>query len=77
MKEIQEKRIEKEISLIEQSQYFYRVAKKISKDEYYFEFKFNYPDEINKEEIIFILHMCNNYPFNPPKLYCKSAVRHC
>ena len=75
MKEIQEKRYEKEIAMLEENKYFYRTAKKASKEEYYFELSYKHPDEKSTEPIIFILHMCLNFPFNPPKLYCKSSVR--
>ena len=74
MKEIQEKRIEKEILQLEENKYYYRTTKKISKEEYYFELSYTHPDENNTESIIFILHLCPNFPFNSPKLYCKSSV---
>lgn len=73
MKEIQEKRIQKEISILETTVFFERIQKKISKDEMYIDLSCKHP-YMENESISFILHVCSNYPFNPPKLFCKSPV---
>lgn len=72
MKEIQEKRIENEVNQLQENPFFYRIIKKISFEEMMIELKYTHPEE-GKDDIFFILHMLPNYPFVPPRLYCKSA----
>lgn len=74
MKDIQEKRIEKELLLIESSPFFSKIHKKISKDEMYIELAYNNPIDSKSDKIYFLIHLTQNYPFNPPRLFCKSAV---
>lgn len=74
MKDIQEKRIEKELQLLGESPYFYRISKKISKDEMFIELVYNHPFDEEAQAIIFVIHLVSNYPFNTPRVFCKSAV---
>lgn len=74
MKDIQEKRIEKELQLLEESPYFYRVSKKVSKEEMYIELVYAHPFDEEAPGIIFVLHLVANYPFNTPRVFCKSPV---
>lgn len=83
MKDIQEKRIENELSLIQESP-IPNKFKKIDRDEYQIDVKIptnkieELKDEKNYEqEIRFIILMGPNYPFNQPKVYCKSEVKSC
>lgn len=73
MKDIQEKRLNKELMLLEGSPYFYRILKKISKEELYIELSYPNPSE-EGSDIIFIIHICSNFPFTSPKLFCKTQV---
>ena len=72
MKDIQEKRLEKEISNLESSPYFYRISKKISKEEMFIELIYKHPNLPDEPSIVFVLQVLLNYPFNPPRVYCKS-----
>lgn len=76
MKDIQEKRVENEVSLLEHSLIPTKV-KKINKDEYYIEvfvpFKQIAVGSITLD-INFAIHMVPNFPFNQPKVYCKTPV---
>lgn len=74
MKDIQEKRIEKELILIESSPFYSKIHKKISKDEMYIELVYKHPLDSKCDNIIFFIQLTQNYPFNPPRLFCKSAV---
>lgn len=74
MKDIQEKRIEKELSLLENSPFFYRISKKISKEEMFIELVYKHPFEEEAPSIIFVVHLVANYPFNTPRVFCKSPV---
>ena len=74
MKDIQEKRIEKELELLESSPYFYRISKKVSKEEMYIELIYQHPYETVAPSIIFVVHLVANYPFNNPRIFCKSQV---
>lgn len=75
MKEIQEKRIEKELFLLQETKFYDKVFKKVSKDEMFIELVYDNPD-VNKtsDSISFILHMGPNYPFNSPQVFCKTGV---
>jgi ubiquitin-protein ligase len=77
MKDIQEKRIEKELYLLENCPYFYRISKKINKEEMYIDLIYNTTEEEEQEKqkpIIFVIHLVANYPFNTPRVFCKSPV---
>ena len=74
MKDIQEKRIEKELSLLENCPYFYRISKKISKEEMFIELIYKHPFDEQAANIIFVIHLVSNYPFNTPRVFCKSPV---
>lgn len=75
MKEIQEKRIEKELFLLQETKYFNKIFKKVSKDELFIELSYENPDTAKTTDTIsFILHMGPNYPFNCPQVFCKTGV---
>jgi ubiquitin-protein ligase len=76
MKEIQEKRIENEISLLNSINKSIRL-KKFNKDEYYIDITIPVQIQTDEEtfsntEVVFLIHLPHNYPINPPKLYCKT-----
>jgi ubiquitin-protein ligase len=76
MKEIQEKRIENELSLLKESKMPYKL-KKINKEEYQIEVSLpsdRLSNENIKKDIIFLIHMLPNFPFNSPQVFCKSPV---
>ncbi len=76
MKEIQEKRIENEISLTQHS-IIPSKFKKINKEEYHIEVSVPYnliENESVKTDIVFLIHMVPNFPFSQPKVYCKTPV---
>ena len=76
MKDIQEKRIENELNLIKNSAIPSKF-KKINKEEYQIEvtlpFKMIESDLITND-IVFLIQMVANFPFNQPKVYCKTPV---
>ncbi len=76
MKEIQEKRIENELSILQELNIPCRF-KKLNKEEYLIDISVPYTllsnDNIQKD-INFVIHMLPNFPFNPPQVFCKSTV---
>jgi ubiquitin-protein ligase len=81
MKEIQDKRLERgnkkitqEIALLEESTYPVK-QKKIAKGEYHIEVEIKVNiQELEDKKITFLIHIVSNFPFNPPKVYCKTGV---
>lgn len=76
LKELQEKRIEHELNEIrEYSQINPVKIKKISKEEYLFEFSIK-KNEIQTvdafTDVMFEIHMIPNFPITPPRVYCKT-----
>ncbi len=79
MREIQDKRIETELSRLASSK-IPTKNKKLNKDEYYIEVRVPCKEEkIIKEykciEILFVIHVGHNFPINPPKVYCRTPVK--
>ncbi len=76
IKEMQERRIEHELKEIkEYSKSNLVKVKKLSKDEYSFEVKIKKEETSNDElheDITFDIHMMNNYPICPPRVYCRT-----
>lgn len=76
IRDIQEKRIETELELLQES-IIPTKYKKISKDEYYIDVyvPFSLIEHENiKSDINFLIHMQPNFPFSQPRVYCKSQV---
>ncbi len=74
MKDIKEKRIENELALLQNSSIPSKF-KKINKEEYYIDVTLpGIENETIKSDITFLIHMVPNFPFNQPKVYCKTPV---
>lgn len=89
MKEIQEKRIESELSALQSNQFFSKISKKVSYEEMMIDLKYLFDKQTNKvltetegditgkteslEEVVFSIHILPNFPFSSPRVYCKSA----
>lgn len=78
MKEIQEKRIENELkSIINNDNEINCTYKKIAKDEYYIEITVPrklIEDSNMHSDVSFLIHMVPNFPFNQPRVYCRTSV---
>ena len=79
MKTIQEKQIEEEIkSLSKNNSLIPTTIKKIKRNDYYITVTIS-PTLLSssprpiKQEVYFLLHIDQTYPFNPPKLYCLTS----
>lgn len=74
MKEIQEKRLESELTLLS-SAILPTKYKKINKEEYLVETQVpaNLAENVNND-ITFIIQMGPNFPFNQPRVFCKTPV---
>ena len=79
MKTLQEKQLEDELkTLIQNNSLIPTKTQRIKKDEYYITITIT-PTLLSasnikiEKDIIFLLHIVHNYPFNPPKLYCLTT----
>jgi hypothetical protein len=76
MRDIQEKRVETELALLQES-IIPSKFKKINKEEYYIEVfvpAVLVEHENIKTDINFLIHMLPNFPFSQPRVYCKTQV---
>jgi ubiquitin-protein ligase len=76
MKDLQDKRIENELSLMQNSSIPSKF-KKINKDEYNIEVTVPYKmieSELATNDIVFLIHVISNFPLNQPKVFCKTPV---
>jgi len=74
MKEIQEKRIENELSILKNSLI---NIKKVNKEEYFIDVTLPHKivdSQSVTTDINFLIHMVANFPFNQPRVYCKTPV---
>lgn len=79
MKEIQEKRIENELSLLQESKIPCKF-KKIGKEDYLIDVtvpSILLKNDSIKKDINFLIHMLPNFPFTAPQVFCKSPVNIC
>ena len=78
MKNIQEKRIENELSLIKNLQPSYKIQiKKLNKEEYYITVTISntlVEHLETSEDINVLIHLGVNFPINPPIVYLTTAV---
>lgn len=78
MKNIQEKRIENELSLIKNLQSSHKIQiKKLNKEEYYI--TVNISNKLVEnietiEDIQVLIHLGTNFPLNAPRVYLTTAV---
>lgn len=76
MKDIQEKRLENELALLQES-IIPSKFRRLKNDEYYIDVML--PKEMVDSsgvvmDIGFLIHIVSNFPFNQPKVYCKTPV---
>jgi ubiquitin-protein ligase len=71
MRDIQDRRIEKEIDLLDQLPVQHKYKK--VKEDYHIEITITNPD-INEQTISFVIQVGDNFPFVQPKIFCKTSV---
>lgn len=75
MKEIQGKRLDKEIEILSSSD-FVQKMKQVTKEEFHIDLEI--PASLIKEncqmDINFLIIINNNFPLSSPKTFCKTGV---